>query len=374
MPELTVKVTSSLPCHGLENADFYSSREWLNYQLLDDSTETIVVNAWCSTGQMVVATPVFYSEKETNPMYRLDGSGTREASEPRRPRALVGNRRGYRGGLHLDASHEAAGSAVRLTLDTILAESQRRGATSVWWPYLKTSEVRALLPHVEPQVPRLLTGDCSISLPGSTFEDYLSSLPGARRREVSRERRQLLRSGLDLRTDPLEGFGPQLAELVYEHGRRHGAQASAEDVATVIARQSTTCGAVGWVASARDEAAVRSVCLSYATADEITVRAYGSQETNRSQSAYFELAYYRQIEQAYATTARSVHLGIGTLRTKVLRGARVEPLWGLRLDADHRLTSAADQKNLNHESWFQMVQESGDVGLAEVQTEIEEWI
>lgn len=374
---MTVRTTPGLPDHDLPagDCDFYSSRPWLRYQMLDESTESLVVSVWSSPSHLVAAAPVYLSRAESNPLYRLEVPGIDGPVDIRSPRALVGNRRGYRGGLLLDHSREDRHEAVELLLTSIVAECRERGVSSVWWPYLRTSELRTLLPHAEQQVPRLLAGDCSIHLTGSTFDDYLSSLPGSRRREISRERRVMhSTSGLDIRTDPLPGLGPQLAELVHEHGRRHGSSASAHEVATLIARQELACGTSGWVTSARDRQGMHSACLSYTTADQITVRAFGSRENDRRRSAYFELAYYQQIEQAYAMSAGKVHLGIGTLRAKVLRGARVEPLWGLRLGTGTPASATRALTRLNREEWDRMVLEAGTDSLSDAQPDIEEWI
>ena len=60
----------------------------------------------------------------------------------------------------------------------------------------------------------------------------------------------------------------------------------------------------------------------------LAVRAAGfAYERLRGAAEYFNLIYYRPIRWAYEHGVRQIHLGIGSLHTKTLRGGRLAPLW-----------------------------------------------
>lgn len=51
----------------------------------------------------------------------------------------------------------------------------------------------------------------------------------------------------------------------------------------------------------------------------------------RTASLYFNLTYYHAIEYAAANGYTTIGLGCDSYEAKVLRGAHLEPLWGLML-------------------------------------------
>ncbi|TMD15809.1 MAG: GNAT family N-acetyltransferase [Chloroflexi bacterium] len=82
--------------------------------------------------------------------------------------------------------------------------------------------------------------------------------------------------------------------------------------------------------------------LSYLDGDTLYLRAAGlDHAAAEATGAYFETAFYEPIRYAGERGMRWLHVGTGSLRPKLLRGARLEPLFGaFRRDDGIRVTGA----------------------------------
>jgi hypothetical protein len=167
-----------------------------------------------------------------------------------------------------------------------------------------------------------------IDLPGSGVGDYLAALSRHRRTNVRREMRALeggrgrVHVGWDA-APHLAGAG-QLVSAAY--GQR-GQEMDPAAVTEIYTRLLTACGEdfVLCVVDI-DGVPVASGCLITGETDILLYSAGMRQPETRAVAGYFNAAYYLPIEFGYARGARRLLLGPAAVPTKLLRGARVNPV------------------------------------------------
>lgn len=303
---------------------FYGSIAWHRYQQEDPETRARFIQV-LDGDEPVAQSAVYLVDREENARYRpLDASGERGAVRSG-PTVLVGNRRGYCNRLDLIADARAVPASAAMVA-AVHEIAQDHGAAVAWWMYLTEADVGVLARTGRAGPPWLVAADASIPLPGSSFADYLASLSRNQRRQVIRDRRTFAASGQRVVRAPLAARVRELAPLLAAHQQRHGHQATAAEIEDLLRRQTATVGDAGqaYLATGRHPAGT----VTFETEDEIVARAFGSEiDPAFASGLYFETTYYAPIERAYQIGAGSLHLGIGTLRAKVRRGARVQLRW-----------------------------------------------
>ena len=175
------------------------------------------------------------------------------------------------------------------------------------------------------------TMSAQINLPGITFGDYLSELSAARRSIVRRDLDQFEASGLRLVSSRLSealDYAPRLLANTQAH---HGMPAEVELIHRILTAQAHHLDTASLALAAVDpDGAVVACSLSYIVDAAVYVRVVGLDYARSiASAAYFVTAYYGPIREAYRRGLRTVHLGIASLRPKVLRGASLEPLFGV---------------------------------------------
>ena len=173
-----------------------------------------------------------------------------------------------------------------------------------------------------------------IDLPGGRFEDYLGALPAHRRTVARRELRRFREAGLTMSTGRLSESMSFLPGLVAKVAARHGGPVDPERLRPVLLAQAAYLDEVSVVAVASGEATGPVACsLSYVHRDTLHVRMVGlDYEAARTGDAYFVTTYYETIRQAYRLGLGAVDFGVAPYRPKVLRGARLMPLYGVLRD------------------------------------------
>lgn len=308
---------------GLTDGDFYASPGWIRYEGVDpDSTQRFALVF--DDHELVAAAPLYVVDHEASRRYSprtvlLDAPTDR-------PTLLVGNRRGYASQLAVVDDHRRQDALTSLvaTVDTVAGDLADGVA---WWMYLREADIRDLGVVTCSAGPWLMAGEAAVALPGATFADYVDMLPRKRRSTVRADRRLFAASGLAVEDHRLDRAWPELAPLVGAHQRRHGHGQDDDSLGRLLCQQAEVaaeqslvllCGAPDRVAGS----------LSFTSPRHVTSRAFGTVlPAEQRIGEYFELAYYRPIEHAYAAGLGELHLGIGTLWPKVLRGARVRLRW-----------------------------------------------
>ncbi|MFC9227469.1 GNAT family N-acetyltransferase [Streptomyces decoyicus] len=312
---------------------FYSSHAWLAYQEKDPGVSVRYVLVHDGTGRLLTGLPVYLVTSEANGMY---DPARLFPDLPEQPRStvrtvLAGNRRGYANHIPPEGNLKARQDLVGQLVDAVGHIAAEEADGHAWWLYLKESDTESLLPYTTSSLPRLLAADCTISLPGNSFEDYLHSGSSSVRRQIRKDRQAFQAAGYTCSQRPLTQCWHDISPLIASHQRHHGEPGDPGHIRALIREQAETTGDAGMVHACHKDGRTVGCTLTYQTPTEVTSRAYGFDHRHPAHAAeYFELLYYRPMEAAYRTGASRLHLGIGTLRPKLRRGADVDLLWGLR--------------------------------------------
>jgi hypothetical protein len=250
---------------------------------------------------------------------------------------LVGGRAGYETPLLLHpglvADERACVLAALLERCRRLADAWRAdGIAALYLPSVAAGEVAAAFGGREPLI---TDADAVIALDGMhSLDDYLRGLSGHRRQRVAREIRDFDESSYRLRTGRLSDWLTVGAGLIAELHRRHGHADTPEMIALHLAQQAEHLDKHSHVIVCERAGAAVAFLLAYEWDGAWYARAAGAVDGLRgSSSALFNVVYYAAIRQALERGIRRYHVGPGSLRTKVLRGAHLEPRWSI-VDVD----------------------------------------
>lgn len=242
---------------------------------------------------------------------------------------LVGPNLGYRTDLLLGPrGHES----VPALLDAI-----RREGTAVAM-YLSTPDVVALRTAGVEAFPVLLEPDAWIPVPDGGWEAWLAGLKSHRRREVLREIAGFDAQGYRVHEQPLPDCVERLPVLAVELARKVGGfDTDPARFAADFRRYAEALGDQLRVALCEDrEGRLVGFCMYVVRGGTVWLRwaSFDFPRLDGNGYEYFNLCYYRQIRLARQLGATRVHAGKKVLQAKVMRGARLHPLWLLDLSAD----------------------------------------
>ncbi len=366
---MNVDVVKSLDDVGSEAWDaltggsFYASHAWMRYQERDPGTSVRYVLVHDAEERLVAGLPVYLVTSEASGMYdpaRLFPDMPAQTRSMGRT-VLAGNRRGYANRILVDEDLERRQDVIRQLVDAVDLIAAEEADGHAWWLYLDESDAKSLLPYASGSLPRLLAADCAIPLPGESFEDYLQSGSSNMRRQIRKDRQAFLAAGYTCSEDPLAECWDDISPLIASHQQHHGEPSDPDFIRALLRDQAEATGDAGVVHACHKDNQMVGCTLTYVTPDEVTSRAYGFDHRRPADAAeYFELLYYRPMEAAYRFGASRLHLGIGTLRPKIRRGADVSLLWGLRTGAafGDDLDAA---RAYNNARWQRLADEMGGV-------------
>ncbi|GGO60769.1 GNAT family N-acetyltransferase [Nonomuraea cavernae] len=245
------------------------------------------------------------------------------------PSVLGGTIAAYWNDLLVDrtAPPQARDTAMKLLLE---AFDRARAGRAAALRYLTAEAAEAAGAHFGERAQVFFSGGAqtTIDVQWSSFEDYLSWLPGRRRIEAGREIRKFHAWEADL-TSP--GFGDrigELAPLVAQLKSNYGHAADESTISDQLHAQEKYLGDRAKVFASELSGRVVAFSLSFVWENELYVRSVGFDYARTERTfAYFNLTYYEPIRFAIENGLRRVHLGLGTYEAKQARGARLEPSW-----------------------------------------------
>jgi predicted N-acyltransferase len=243
---------------------FYMTHEWLHFQeLLTPAATSRYVLVRQETGALAGAVPVHVRMPPHPEEYRVSVLFA-ELNLPDGPCLLVGNGRGYQNRLLVDASlsEEDARLVARIFASAVqeIADEETEGI--LWWLYLDDLGARTLS-DIYGHPPCLIESDCSIPLPGSSFDDYLDSLPSVRAKNVRRERRQYNGAGYQTAELRLADCWQVAGDLLCQTQRRYGHDADPTEVAHVLRMLALSTGDSGIVDGSIWEGRLVGFCLRF---------------------------------------------------------------------------------------------------------------
>lgn len=360
-------------------ASFYSSRRWLRSIEDDPWHDVWYLTAVDSAGRLQAVVPVYLSSSASpmgsdsfydpatvffNDAGAGPGDGASATADRWRPTLLVGGRTGYDTDLLIDP--ELSPTERALVLSAVDARVERLGQA---WDvptraamYLRADTARELAPWYG-STPLLTELNTAIDLTGLTgVDDYLSSLSSHRRHWARRELRDFAVATPTLRWTTLGESAHQIAPLLATHHQRYGHSDTADLLARHLEEQAQWLDDISHVLICEDAGAVVGALLAYEWQGVWYARLVAAGEGLRGRgAAFFSLAFYAPILAAIEHGARRYVLGPSGIRTKLARGARVEPRWSVLAGDDE---SGRDVSTLNG-SWndAQIARWAGEFGI-----------
>jgi uncharacterized protein len=319
----------------------YSSAAWHRFLEADPSHDVWYVVARGPDGLLLGVQPVYLHaggpgggvDRFYDPRVVFGGE------EPELPSAtmLFGGRAGYETQLLLRPGLEPGARARVLNA---LVERCRKlggawGADGIASMYLTSAAASELAPAFGAGEPLITDVNAVIPLAGlDSFDDFLAGLSGHRRRRVAREIRDFEASSFRLRTGRLSEWHEVAGGLLAQLHRRHGHADTPDILAGHLAWQVDHLDALSRVIVCELAGTPVGFLLAYEWEGAWYARAAGFADGLRGASALlFNVAYYAAIREALERGIRSYDVGPSSLKTKLLRGARLQPRWSL-VDVD----------------------------------------
>ena len=312
-------------------AGFYTAHTWLLSDEADPSADVSYLIARDGNSALVGGLPFYRPRVAGNERYNLRVLLGRDDVPRSRALVLAGARSGYRCDVPVsDRLTPADASGVRTRLLREAAERAGRDDRQAVLLYVPANAYSQLAADVGGRGAPV-DSDATISLPGESFADWLGELPRKKRWSIRHELKAYDASGWRTEVVPLSAVIDDVVPLVAALQERHGALADPRALARLLARQEQAFGERAIAFVGRLHGQIGAFALVYRHGDVLEVRMAGLDYDLAPEAAYayFNVMYYAPISHAYATGARALHLGVGSLRAKVLRGAQLTSLWAL---------------------------------------------
>lgn len=322
---------TGFPVMAAEPAGLYQSRDWLRSveQMSPELTRYVIA---ASGGTVLGVLPVYLLPPHRAGYYHPEqafGIG----GEFTGPVAVAGGRAGYLTGWAVPGDRATRAGVLTALLRSAEAIADEAGAGALTVQYLPAQEAAVLADTglVDPAEVLMHAAAAVIELPGDSFADYVAALSTSRRSTVRNDLNRFGRAGLAIRTGRLSEAMEFAPRLVAALSGRHGGSSDAAKMRSVLLAQSAFLDASSVViAAARPGGEPVAFSLSYVYDSTLYVRFAGFEEADaRASAAYFVTTYYETVRYAYRHGIRLVDFGVAPYRPKIIRGARLEPLYGV---------------------------------------------
>ncbi|MEU8975207.1 GNAT family N-acetyltransferase [Streptomyces monashensis] len=156
------------------------------------------------------------------------------------------------------------------------------------------------------------------------FDGYLAALPRKRRVSVAAERRRMRESDVRVRLESLHSADlPRFAELESGLLAKYGISVRADQVLEQIRQVRDCFGDDAFAVVAEGEGGIRGFGLILRHGDHWYARQTGYDYAYQERTGlplYFEVLYYRLLEEAVSAGVRTLHYGLGSEQAKRSRG------------------------------------------------------
>ncbi|ANP48600.1 hypothetical protein J2Z21_007512 [Streptomyces griseochromogenes] len=180
---------------------------------------------------------------------------------------------------------------------------------------------------------------CNLRPPGTSFADYRAALSRNAAHSMDRIRRRIAERGVTVRRftlDELDEAGVErLVELRLQHRAKYGRRPdTAGERAQLTAFRRHFGDRAEVVAAMADERMI-GFCLFLDAGDVRHAWTHGIDYTDsRSKDVFFEVCYYRPVEDAYRTGRKELSFSYGAEGSKLERGCRLDEVSGFVLPLD----------------------------------------
>ncbi|MFF2012735.1 GNAT family N-acetyltransferase [Streptomyces sp. NPDC058195] len=164
----------------------------------------------------------------------------------------------------------------------------------------------------------------SLRVPADGFPGYLAGLPSKRRISINAERRRLHDEGCRISVESLDGADlARFAALEAELMRKYGIEWRDDQSLPTLVQIRDRFGDDAFALVARADGAVRGFGLILRYQNHWYARQSGfdyAYQGNKRLPLYFEVLYYRLLEEAAAAGVTTIYYGHGSEKTKLSRG------------------------------------------------------
>ena len=164
----------------------------------------------------------------------------------------------------------------------------------------------------------------SLRVPPGGYPEYLATLARKRRVSIAAERRRIREAEVQVRVESLDDADlARFAELEAELLAKYGIDLRPDQLLPLLQQVRDCFGDDAFAVVARAEGAVRGFGLILRHGDSWYARQTGydyAYQRRTGTPLYFELLYYRLVEEAAAAGVRTLHYGLGSTDTKRSRG------------------------------------------------------
>lgn len=185
--------------------------------------------------------------------------------------------------------------------------------------------------------PVLLEFDAAIDVRGG-FDAWLGRLPRHRRGSLRSELRALSAAGMTTAFESSASALAELAPILAAAEARHGHAFEPQALHRALERQRQALGDAFAISTVRDrEGVLVAGAIALLDRDAISMRVCGVDRSRAGRHfEYFHACYYTPLRACSDSGRTRLHLGMTALEAKALRGAELEPRWGLDLGAQPR--------------------------------------
>ncbi|MEV4635916.1 GNAT family N-acetyltransferase [Actinoplanes sp. NPDC049548] len=239
------------------------------------------------------------------------------------PTLLAGGRQV--GGTRILTGSETTTADLESLITAAEALGREGGAATVCFLYLDERERTLTRLLGERGYTRFTSGHYStLSVPQDGYAGYLASLPRKRRVSIGAERRRVHEAGAKVAVESLDdGDLPRLAELESALLAKYDIDLRPDQLLPLLHQVRDCFGDDAFAMVARAEGEVRGFALILRHGDNWYARQTGydyAYQRRTGAPLYFELLYYRLVEEAASAGVRTIYYGLGSADTKRSRG------------------------------------------------------
>lgn len=336
--------------HTVSPPGLYSSYGWLASVEADRSYTAWYVAARAEDGTLLGVLPVYLwtgagawsgiaGRYDVHRLFAeplgLDGHRARWL-----PALLLGGRAAYN--TELAVRRDADSAQRERIVGALLDELERFCAdvepATVNALYLTPAALDDLRPAFADAAPLLTEVNAAIDVSfASSFDDYLARLTRKRRSAIRHELARFDAGGYELEERPLSACIETAGRLLAVHHRSHGHGEDDAEMVAYLERQAAELDGHSRVLLCRSGGRVVAFCLTYEWNDHLYARSSGfSPEVRGRDAVVFNVTYYANVAHGIRRGVRGYDVGVGSWRTKALRGATLEPRWSLVRGPDGR--------------------------------------
>lgn len=314
----------------------YLAYAWMLAAEWQTSAETCYAVARDSAGRLRGVCPIYVSREGGSSLYNSFDRFLRPAGIPEDERAAwfpattVGSRAGYSTEFLVDDAPDRAAVLAAL-LAAAVDEARAREARTVELLYLRDTALADLGALLDPRHPVFLAGaDSVIRVEWDSVEEYVLAQPRRRRPSIRRELREFEGAGYTVKLRALGAVVDEAAELLARLQQRHGHSDTVDDMRRYLASQAEALDRASHVLALERGGRLLGFALFYGVDGVLYGRAAGFDYASlEGRFEYFNLTIYLAIRYAIEHGFRELRLGPGSYEAKALRGAQLEPLWGV---------------------------------------------